>query len=179
MSITEGKSVSTPKFVVFVIGFCVLVSLLVFDKDGYIFILDDANLLFHEAGHLIFGLLGDNMGLYGGTLGQLVIPIICGIAFLRQESLVSVSVVSLWFFQNFFNIVRYMADARSQLLPLVGGGEHDWTMILSRFGVLQYDTMLATILRVMGWLGLCLTLAFVAYLWWQDKKNLQQAFCLI
>ncbi|MFC1992945.1 hypothetical protein ACFLV3_03945 [Chloroflexota bacterium] len=171
MSIAEGKAVSTPKFIAFLIGFFVLVTLLILDKDGYIFIIDDANLLFHEAGHLIFGLFGNNMGLYGGTLGQLAIPIICGIAFLRQESLVSVSVASLWFFQNFFNIARYMADARSQLLPLVGGGKHDWTNILSRLGLLQYDTTLATILRIMGWLGLCLTLAFVAYLWLQDKKT--------
>ena len=90
------------------------------------------------------------MGLYGGTLGQLAIPIICEVAFLRQESLFSLSIVSLWFFENFFNIARYIADARSQILPLVGGGENDWTNILSHWGVLLYDTTLATILRIVG-----------------------------
>jgi len=167
----EGNTVSTPKLVLFVISFFILVALLIFDDDGFIFIIDHANLLFHEAGHLIFGLFGDTMGLYGGTLGQLVIPIICGVAFWRKESLVSASVVLLWFFENFFNIAVYMADARSQELPLVGGGEHDWTNILSRWGVLQYDTTLATILRVIGWLGLFLTLVWITYLWWQDKKT--------
>ncbi len=164
--------VSTPKYIAFVIGFLILAALLVFNDDGYIRFIDDANLWFHEGGHFIFGLFGDTMGLYGGTLGQLIIPIICGVAFWRQESLVSVSVALLWFFQNFFDIAVYMADARAQKLPLLpAGGEHDWTNILSRWGALQYDTTLATILRAMGWLGLFLTLVWTTYLWRQDKKT--------
>ena len=162
--------VSTPKFVAFVLGFLLLASLLLFDQDGYISVIDDANLLFHEAGHLIFGFLGTTIGLYGGTLGQLVIPIICGIAFWRQRSLVSVSVVMLWFFENIFNIARYVADARAQELPLVGGGEHDWTNILTRWGVLQHDTTIAAILLAMVWLGLFSTLLWTTYLWWQSKR---------
>ena len=162
--------VSTPKFVAFVLGFLLLASLLLFDQDGYISVIDDANLLFHEAGHLIFGFLGTTMGLYGGTLGQLVIPIICGIAFWRQRSLVSVSVVMLWFFENVFNIARYVADARAQELPLVGGGEHDWTNILTRWGALQHDTTIATILLAVVWLGLFATLLWTTYLWWQSKR---------
>ena len=164
--------VSTPKYIGFVIGFLILAALLVFDDDGYILFIDDANLWFHEGGHFIFSLFGDTMGLYGGTLGQLIIPIICGVAFWRQESLVSVSVALLWFFENFFDIAVYMADARAQKLPLLPpGGEHDWTNILSRWGALQYDTTLATILRAVGWLGLFLTLAWTTYLWRQDKKT--------
>ena len=171
-SFIEGKMVSTPKYIAFVIGFLILAALLVFDADGYIRFIDDANLWFHEGGHFIFGLFGDTMGLYGGTLGQLIIPIICGVAFWRQGSLVSVSVASLWFFENFFDISIYMADARAQRLPLLGppGGIHDWAAILSSWGVLQHDTTLATILRALGWLGLLLTLVWTTYLWWQYKK---------
>ena len=104
------------------------------DDDRYISIIDDANLLFHEAGHLIFGLFGDTLGLYGGTLGQLVFPITSAVVFWRQESWVSASVALLWFFENINNIAAYVADARSQELPLVGGGEHDWANILSSLG---------------------------------------------
>lgn len=162
--------VSTPKFVAFVLGFLLVASLILFDQDGYVSVIDDANLLFHEAGHLIFGFLGNTMGLYGGTVGQLVIPIICGVAFWRQKSLVSVSVVMLWFFENVFNIARYVADARAQELPLVGGGEHDWTNILTRWGALQHDTTIATILLAVVWLGLFATLLWTTYLWWQSKR---------
>ena len=54
-----------------------------------------------------------------------------------------VCTVLAWLFQNFWNIARYMADARAQVLPLVGNGEHDWTEIFSRWGVLRRDTGIA------------------------------------
>ena len=45
-----------------------------------------------------------------------------------------------------------MADARAHQLPLVGGLDpadyHDWTEILSRWGLLQQDTTLAFLVRV-------------------------------
>ncbi|MFC1983633.1 hypothetical protein ACFLVO_01270 [Chloroflexota bacterium] len=165
--------ISTPKYIAFVLGFLILAALLVFDTDGYIHFLDDANLWFHEGGHFIFGLFGDTMGLYGGTLGQLIIPIICGVAFWKQGSLVSVSVASLWFFENFFDIATYMATASSEG-PIIWGvaskGIHDWWDIFTRWGVLPYDTTIATIVRIIGWLGLFSTLAWTTYLWWQFKK---------
>lgn len=171
MPFTGKNVISTQKYIAFVTVFLILVALLVFDADGYILFIDDANLWFHEGGHFIFGLFGDTMGLYGGTLGQLIIPIICGVAFWRQGSLVSVSVALLWFFENFFDIAVYMADARAQKLPLlIPGGEHGWTNILSRWGVLQHDTTLATIVMVLGWIGLSLTLICTTYLWWQNKN---------
>ena len=84
--------------------------------------------------------------------------------------MVSVSVVMLWFFENVFNIARYVADARAQELPLVGGGEHDWTNMLTRWGALQHDTTIATILLAVVWLGLFATLLWTTYLWWQSKR---------
>ena len=165
--------VSTPKFVAFVIAFAMLAALLMLDDDGFIHIIDDANVVFHEAGHFVFQVFGNTMGLYGGTLGQLLPPIISAVVFWRQKSLVSLSVALLWLFENFFNIAGYMATARSEgpvAQGVLGVGLHDWTMILLRWGALQYDTTLATIVRVMGWLGLSSTLVWITYLWWQCKK---------
>ena len=171
MSFTESSTVSTPRFAAFIIGFLVLAALLIVNDDGFIFIIDHANLLFHEAGHLIFGLFGSPMGLYGGTLGQLAFPIIFSVAFWRQKAWVSVAVTLLWFFENIFNIAPYVADARSQVLPLLGGGEHDWTNILSRWGALSYDTTIAMTLRVVGWIGLFSTLVWITCIWRQSKKT--------
>ena len=81
-----------------------------------------------------------------------------------QKSWVSLSVIILWFFENLFNIAPYVADARSQMLPLVGGGEHDWANILSRWRALQYDTTIPAMLIAIGWLGLIATLARTAFL---------------
>jgi len=169
----EGKTVSTPKFIAFIVGFIILAALLIFNEDGYIRFIDDANLWFHEAGHFIFGFFSDRIGLYGGTLGQLIIPIICAIAFCRLESLISFSVAMLWFFENFFDIAAYVATARSEG-PVIWGvasvGIHDWWRIFITWGVLQYDTTIAMIIRVIGWIGLFLTLAWTTYLWQLDKR---------
>lgn len=173
-NLLTSHDVTTPKLIAFAFGFLLLVVVLLTDADGYIFLLDDANLLFHEAGHPIFGLFGRTLGLYGGTLGQLVFPMVTAVIFLREKSLVSFAVSMLWLFENFFNIARYMADARTHLLPLVGSGDHDWTRIFSRWGVLPYDTTIAYVVRIMGWLGLVGTLVFVVLQWNQSRDGSAQ-----
>jgi len=122
--------------------------------DHWVRILDDANLVFHEAGHPIFGILGPTLGLYGGTLGQLVFPAATSAHFYRQGDRASFGLCLAWLFENFLNIGRYMADARAQILPLVGGGEHDWTTIFSRWGVLAYDVKIGGFVQGLGWLGI-------------------------
>ena len=113
------------------------------------------------------------MGLYGGTLGQLLPPIICAVVFWRQKSLVSLSVALLWLFENFFMAAGYIETARSEgpvVMGVLGVGIHDWWRILIRWGVLQYDTTIATIVRIVGWVGLFSTLLFITYFWWKCKK---------
>lgn len=163
--------VTTPKLIIFAAGFLFLLVVLVTDADGYIFVIDDANLLFHEAGHVIFGIFGRTLGLYGGTLGQVVFPVITAIVFLRQKSPVSFAVSMLWLFENFLNVARYMADARAHVLPLVGSGDHDWTRIFAGWGVLPYDMAFASVVRVTGWSGLFGVMAFVVLQWKQSRKG--------
>jgi hypothetical protein len=170
-NLNKTKNVTTPKFIAFTTGFLLLIIALLADTDGFIFIIDHANLLFHEAGHIIFGIFGSTPGLYGGTLGQLVFPVVTAVIFFREKALVSFSVSMLWLFENFFNIARYMADARAQELPLVGGGEHDWTRIFTRLGFLDYDTIIANFVRFIGWLGLISTMLFVTYQWNRYRKG--------
>jgi hypothetical protein len=137
-----------------IVAVCVLFSVILFDDDGFVLLLDHANLAFHEAGHLFFGVLGSTLGLYGGTLGQLVFPIVAMVSFWQRRQAVGVALCGVWLFENFLNIARYMADARTQLLPLVGGGEHDWYLIFSRWGMLERDTDIAYLTNTLGWLGM-------------------------
>jgi hypothetical protein len=131
------------------------------DDDGYLRIIDDANLAFHEAGHLVYGILGETMALYGGTLGQLTFPAVAAIAFALRREPPSVALAVAWFGQNLVNIARYAGDARAQELPLVGGGEHDWLHILLRWNALSSDHTVAAGFRTAGWL---LVLAAAAWL---------------
>lgn len=122
------------------------------DDDGYLRPLDDANLAFHEAGHMVYGLLGATLALYGGTLGQLTFPALAAGSFYRRREPVGLAVALAWLGENAFNIARYAGDARAQELPLVGGGEHDWFHILSRWSALERDHAVASGFRLIGWL---------------------------
>ena len=161
--------VTTWKFVVFSIAIILFFCLLLGDGDGFILLLDHANLLFHEAGHVIFGFFGSTLGLYGGTIGQLVFPVVIAVYFWREAKPVGCAVCVVWFFQNFLNIAWYMADARAQLLPLVGSGEHDWTDILFRWGVLASDTKIAAFVNALGWLGMLGAWLWLCWRWYSGS----------
>ncbi len=136
----------------------------------FIPVLDHANLAFHEAGHVVFGFLGSTLGLYGGTLGQLVFPVVVFVSFYRQRQAVPAAFVLLWFCQNLLNIARYAADARAQQLPLVGGGDHDWFNIFYRWDALQADKSFAATLATLAWLGMILSFVWLARLWMKLQR---------
>lgn len=139
--------------------------------DHWVFLLDNANLAFHEAGHPLFSLLSDRLTVYGGTLGQLMFPLAADFAFYRQRATLSCSFAALWLGENLFNIAVYMADARAQVLPLVGNGEHDWAEIFSRWGVLDWDAGIATLVRMLGWL---LIVGACVWLWYRRSAEANQ-----
>lgn len=55
-----------------------------------------------------------------------------------------------WLGQNCWNIATYVRDARAQELPLVGGGEHDWALLLGHFGVLHLDLEISRVVALLG-----------------------------
>ncbi len=134
-------------------------------RDGWIPLLDSANLVFHEAGHPIFGLFGERLAVYGGTLGQLAFPLVATVSFWQRREPLPFALALLWLFENFFNVARYMADARTQVLPLVGSGEHDWTEIFSRWGMLASDTAVAGTVRFLAWAGILVAWGWLARRW--------------
>ena len=115
-------------------------------------ILDSANLALHEAGHPLMGIFSQRASVYGGTAFQLALPIMAAWHSQRVANSAGMAASLVWLGENLLNISRYMADARAQELPLVGGGEHDWTEIFSRWGVLYLDTRIASMTRGIGFL---------------------------
>ena len=173
----EWEPLTKAKLVGFVAGVGLFLLLMLSCESGFVFLLDHANLLFHEAGHPAVGLFSSRLEPYGGTLGQLVFPCVLAVAFWRKGQPLGFAAACIWFFENWFNIARYLADARAMELPLVGGGDHDWNTILTRWGLLQYDTRIAAVLRLAAWLGIAATCAWVAWrAWRQHGSNFRTAF---
>lgn len=122
-------------------------------------LLDSLDLAIHETGHLVFAPFGEFFQILGGTLFQLMVPVTFSLYFWKRKDRFSAAVVLFWVAQNFWNIARYIADARAQELPLVGGGEHDWAYLLGTLGWLRHDETLSTSVTAVGFL------IFVASIW--------------
>jgi hypothetical protein len=124
--------------------------------------LDSLDLAIHEAGHLVFAFGGEFLAALGGTLLQLLIPIAFVVALRRQGDPHGATVPLWWLGQNCLNIAVYIKDARAQELPLVGGGEHDWALLLERLGLLSRDVAIG---RAVAAAGLILFLAALVLGW--------------
>lgn len=112
--------------------------------------LDGVNLLFHEAGHLFFGVLGQVMHFLGGTLGQLVFPVATAVHFARQGRRFESAVCVLWLGESLMYAALYVGDANARALPLVNDGLHDWNWLLGRWGLLGWAEGLGTALHVVA-----------------------------
>ncbi len=155
-------------FAIFSAGL-LLFALLLLSFD-FVPLLDHANLAFHEAGHLLFRIFGETMSLYGGTLMQFVFPAVTTVRFLHRGQTLSAAACAIWFCENLRYMALYMADARAQILPLVGGGEHDWLNIFLRWNVLQSDTAIAGFFEFLCWAGIA---AIWVLVWktWRDADS--------
>jgi hypothetical protein len=126
-------------------------------------LLSSADLFLHEAGHPIFDIFGEYVGIWGGTLMQLLVPALFVGYFFYQRQNYSASVVLCWFGQNFFHIAEYIKDARVQELPLVGGGEHDWNRLLFSMRVLQWDQEIGNMVWFLGVMIICCAVVLGIY----------------
>ena len=136
-------------------------------QHGEALAIDSVNLVVHEAGHALFGWFGATLGLWGGTIFQLLVPFALAAYFFIQRQAPGFAFCSFFLFENLLGIAHYMADARTQNLPLVTLGDpefvvHDWNAILSSLGLLSYDTRIAAVVAAAGWLGMILVALWFA-----------------
>jgi hypothetical protein len=152
-------------------GLALLILVALTSEPGWVPLLDGVNLLFHEAGHPLFGILGwEPLTILGGTLMQLLVPLLVAGSFWLRREAPGTAVGGIWAFENLLNVARYVADARAQVLPLVGGGEHDWADLLGRWGLLAQDATLGQGLRVLGWLGMVACWGWLAWRWHVTRR---------
>lgn len=138
--------------------------------------LDNVHLPVHEGGHLLFGWFGPTLGLWGGTILQLLVPALLVVAFVVRGDLLGTAFCSVAFFHSLTGVATYMIDALRRELPLVTVGapsdeaEHDWVHIFSSLGVLPHAIQIGTATRVIAWIGLLGTLGWFC---WRYYKQLR------
>jgi hypothetical protein len=111
-----------------------------------------ANLIFHEAGHILFMPFGEFMAILGGSLNQILIPaIICGYFFVKGQRYAS-AVTLFWVGENFWDVSIYAKDADSMVLPLLGGNDeaHDWYNLLTILDWLPYTQIVGNLIYAIG-----------------------------
>jgi hypothetical protein len=125
------------------------------------------NLPFHEAGHVIFIPFGRFMTILGGTLGQILMPMIClGTFLIKTRDPFGAAVALWWTAESLMDIAPYINDARALDLMLIGGvtgketDGHDWNNILTMLGLLEWDHRLAHLTYNVGVL-----LMLASFLW--------------
>jgi hypothetical protein len=125
------------------------------------------NLPFHEAGHLIFSPFGRFMMILGGSLGQVLMPLIClGTFLIKSRDPFGASVALWWTAESIMDVAPYINDARDMELILLGGvtgketDGHDWNNLLTMTGLLNWDHRLA---HLAYGIGILLMLASFAW----------------
>ena len=120
-------------------------------------LLDDVNLAIHEAGHVLFQPLGDPLDVFGGSLFQVLVPLAFVSYFLVRRDGFAAAVVTGWVAASLGNVALYVADARAQELPLLGGENtiHDWWYLLTEWDLIAQDRDIA------AWIRLASAMAFI------------------
>jgi hypothetical protein len=133
------------------------------------------NLVFHEAGHILFLPFGRFMTVLGGSLTQVLVPLVCAGAFLWQTLDPFGAAVAVWWAgENLLDLAPYINDARDLNLVLLGGKTgaevegHDWEYLLNAMGLAQRDHAIANAVQAIG------TLTMVAALCWGAVVVLRQ-----
>ncbi len=145
---------STPKLIIAAV-FTVYFLWCAFDPENAYFT-HLINLPIHEAGHVLFRIFGEFMGILGGSLLQILIPIIFFGYFVYHRKFFSASIVLFWVGNNFLDVYVYANDAQVMRLPLLSGltgaegGFHDWNYILTETNLLDRTYLIAKILRFTG-----------------------------
>jgi hypothetical protein len=107
----------------------------------------------HEAGHLFFMPFGTVMMFLGGSILQILLPLLWFALAARQRSAVAPFPL-FWVGENLMDVSLYLRDAPVRQLPLLGGHRsgHDWFNILSRWDLLGAAEPMADILYITGFL---------------------------
>jgi hypothetical protein len=125
----------------------------------------------HEAGHMLFIPLGRFMTVLGGSLFQVLLPLVLMASFMfgfggsRRDNFAA-SLMLWWAAVSIIDVAPYIWDAFDPKMMLLGGKTgaesdgHDWQNILGDLGLLKRAHLIAGIAHKLGFVVM-----LVAYVW--------------
>lgn len=128
----------------------------------------NVHLVFHEAGHAIFMMVGAprTWVVFMGSGLQVLFPLLlAGAFYFKNRDAYGAAVCLWWAGHAALDVAPYIADARALELPLLGGGNgreiegHDWEYLLGEWRALHLDTRIGAAVALGG--RITMILAFV------------------
>jgi hypothetical protein len=133
------------------------------------------NLVFHEAGHVLFSPFGHFLHVAGGTLGQWLMPIVVGVVLAwRNRDNFGAALALWWLAVSLLDAAPYAWDALDPRLPLLSGGTgadggHDWIEMLGSTGLLERAHAIGGLLHGLGVVLLLAAGAWGGTLLWRER----------
>lgn len=139
------------------------------------------DLAFHEFGHVLFSPFGTLMMFLGGSLFQILLPLIPLVVFtFQQRDNFSAAIMLAWCGQNFIDVAPYIRDAEYRALPLVGNAteaNHDWGNILTMLNAVQNCYALANTSFAIGVIVMCVGFLWAMYILHLQYRVMQKSNC--
>lgn len=135
-------------------------------------------LVFHEAGHVIFSVLGEFIMVLGGSMGQLLMPAILAAALLIRNRDPFGAAIGLWFYGvSLLDLAPYVYDSLHPQLILLGGhtgeeGGHDWIYLLSETGLLQHAQGIGALTHFCGAVVVLLAIGWAGWILHRQRTRL-------
>ena len=137
-------------------------------KDPGTSVLHNIILPIHETGHIVFMPFGQYLYAAGGSIFQILFPLIFVVYFLRKGDRYSAT-VPLWFVGiSAMDLVPYIKDAPYGEIELIGG-EHDWSYLLGETRWMHAAAKIGD--GVLHFGGLCVLAALILGLLWLPKSE--------
>jgi hypothetical protein len=130
----------------------------------------------HEFGHVLFRPFGEFMTLLGGSLFQVLLPLVFGGIFLaRNRDPFAASVMLWWAAVAVMDVAPYIYDAAQPQHVLLTGrtgdtGAHDFIDVLGDFGLLHKAHPIGRGVHAFGVVAMLSALVWSAWLVWRQHR---------
>jgi hypothetical protein len=146
------------------------------------FFIHSVNTVIHEAGHWIFSITPWLLYVAGGSILQIVVPVVFAVYFFLRRQVRAGSYVMFWVANNLADVGVYIGDANKLVLPLLGGGDstsHDWHNILGYMGWINQAEEIHSVFKFLAIVVTATAFATIVWSIWTnqvegERLNLKQ-----